>query len=361
MRKNKKGKFLVNTVLIIICFIWFIPTLGLFVSSFRHVNDINTSGWWTIFPHKAWVTQETIQLSKDTDLNNSIDIEGQLVSDQQLREGYVLEENKRLKWENRLAKTVAIQEKEWVSNFSFTLENYKFVLTGGNVEITNPDGTKRIIQGDDLSRAFLNTLAVAIPSTLIPLTIATFSAYGFSWMKFPFRNVIFVSVIGLLVIPAQVALVPIYKDFMNIGIAGSYLSVWLAHTAFGLPLTTYFMHNYISQIPKDIFESAFMDGATHFTIFSKLILPLSVPAIASIGIFQFIWVWNDYLISLIFLGGIPEAQVLSMKLAQMIGTRADKWHLLTAGAFVSLLLPLTIFFMMQRYFVRGLLGGSVKG
>lgn len=171
----------------------------------------------------------------------------------------------------------------------------------------------------------------------------------------------FVVVIALLVVPLQVALIPILKDYTNIGLNGSYLGIWLAHTTFGLPLTTYFLYNYISQLPRDIFESAFIDGASNFTIFTKLILPLSVPALASIGIFQFLWVWNDYLVALVFLGSQPDVQVLSMRIADMVGSRGDDWHLLTAAAFVSMIMPLTVFFLLQRFFVRGLLGGSVKG
>lgn len=361
MNKKKRGKWIVNTVLFVICLIWVLPTAGLLVSSFKSAGDINESGWWKIFPHREWITLETVSLPEDTNVDEPIQIGSVILTDEELREGAVQEGGKRLIWGNRLTKEVAIQEEKWVMNLNFTADNYKFVLMGSTYEIVDENGFKKKMQGDHLFRAFLNSIAVTVPSTLIPLTVATFSAYGFAWMRFPGKRMLFFTVVGLLVIPIQVALVPIYKDFMSIGINGSYLSVWLAHTAFGLPLTTYFMHNYISQIPKDIFESAFMDGASHFTIFSRLILPLSIPAIASIGIFQFIWVWNDYLISLVFLGGIPEAKVLTMKLADMIGTRGDQWHLLTSGAFISLILPLTIFFLLQRYFVKGMLGGSVKG
>jgi len=193
------------------------------------------------------------------------------------------------------------------------------------------------------------------------LLLAAFAAYGFAWMRFPGRKSMFVIVIALLVVPLQTALVPILRDFTNLNINGSYLSVWIAHTGFGLPLATYFMFNYISQLPRDIFESAFIDGAGHFTIFMRLIFPLTMPALASIGIFQFLWTWNDYLVALVFLGNQPETQVLSMRIADMVGSRGNDWHLLTAGAFVSMILPLTVFFSLQRYFVRGLLGGSVKG
>lgn len=161
--------------------------------------------------------------------------------------------------------------------------------------------------------------------------------------------------------PLQNALVPILRDYVSLDLNGTFLAVWLAHTGFGLPLATYLLYNYISGLPRDILESAFMDGASHFTIFTRLILPLSVPALASFAIFQFLWVWNDYLVALVFIGSKPEVQVLTMRLASIIGSRGADWHLLTAGAFVSMLLPLIVFFSLQRYFVRGLLAGSVKG
>ncbi|HET7628552.1 MAG TPA: carbohydrate ABC transporter permease [Bacillales bacterium] len=360
---NNRGskKWLVNVILGFICLLWILPTFGLLISSFRMPNDINTSGWWTIFPHEAWVTESTITLPKDVNLDQPFEVKGEQVTDKQLQNGVKIAENTRIVWENRLRKTVAVQDEEWTSNLGFTIKNYLHVLTGGTYQVAGPDGSMTTMQGDNLGRAFLNSIAVAIPGTLIPLTVSTFAAYAFAWMRFPGRNILLMAIIGLLVIPVQVALVPDLKDFIALGINGTFLAVWLAHTAFGLSLATYFMHNYISQIPKDIFESAFIDGAGHFKIFTRLILPLSVPAIASIGIFQFMWVWNDYLIALIYLGGVPNHQVLTMQLAGMVGTRGSEWHLLTSGAFISMILPLAVFFFLQRYFVRGLLGGSVKG
>jgi alpha-glucoside transport system permease protein len=171
----------------------------------------------------------------------------------------------------------------------------------------------------------------------------------------------FAMVVAMLVVPLQVALIPILRDYGSLGINGTFLAVWLAHTGFGLPLATYLLYNYISQLPRDILESAFIDGASPFTIFLRLILPLSVPALASFAIFQFLWVWNDYLIALIFLGSSQESQVLTMRLAEIVGSRGQDWHLLTAGAFITMLLPLVVFFSLQRYFVRGLMAGSVKG
>lgn len=180
-------------------------------------------------------------------------------------------------------------------------------------------------------------------------------------MRFPGRRVLFIMVVALLVVPLQIAFVPILTDYTKLHLNGTFLGVWLAHTGFGLPLATYLLYSYISTLPREILESAFIDGASHFTIFRRLILPLSVPALASFAIFQFLWTWNDYLVALIFIGAKPDVQVLTMRLADIAGSRGNDWHLLTAGAFISMLLPLIVFFALQRYFVRGLMAGSVKG
>jgi alpha-glucoside transport system permease protein len=200
-----------------------------------------------------------------------------------------------------------------------------------------------------------------VPATVIPILIAAFAAYGFAWMRFPGRRVFFIGVVALLVVPLQIALIPVLKVYLRLDLNGTFLGVWLAHTGFGLPLATYLIYNYISTLPRDILESAFIDGASHFTIFLRLILPLSLPALASFAIFQFLWVWNDLLVALVFLGADPRVEVLTQKLLGMLGTFGSDWHLLTAGAFVSMVLPLVVFFSLQRYFVRGLLAGSVKG
>ncbi len=212
-----------------------------------------------------------------------------------------------------------------------------------------------------MASAFITTLVVTIPATVIPILIAAFAAHAFAWMRFPGRRVMFGMVVALLVVPLQVALIPILRAYTSLQINGTYLAIWLAHTGFGLPLATYLLYNYISEIPRDIIQSAYIDGASNFTIFTRLILPLSVPALASFAIFQFLWVWNDYLVALIFLGGNQSARVMTMRLADIVGSRGQDWHLLTAGAFISMLIPLFVFFSLQRYFVRGMMAGSVKG
>jgi alpha-glucoside transport system permease protein len=238
----------------------------------------------------------------------------------------------------------------------WTLENYRFALETGGFQ-----------------NAFLNSLAVTVPSTVIPITIAAFAAYAFSWMEFRGRYVLFVLVVGLLVVPLQMALIPILRlytggasigDVQIVGeleLNGTFLGVWLAHTAFGLPLATYLLRNYIGALPSSIIESAKIDGADHFTIFWRLVVPLSVPALAAFAIFQFLWVWNDLLVAYVFLGGTQDNRVLTLALSNLAGSRGENWHLLTSAAFITMILPLVVFFSLQRYFVRGLTAGAVKG
>jgi alpha-glucoside transport system permease protein len=238
----------------------------------------------------------------------------------------------------------------------WTLENYRAALDAGG-----------------LGNAFLNSLAVAVPATVIPIAIAAFAAYAFSWMEFRGRYVMFVGVVALLVVPLQMALIPIlrlynngatignYYIFPDLDLVGTFLGVWLAHTGFGLPLAVYLLRNYIGSLPSSIIESAKIDGADHFTIFWRLIIPLSVPALAAFAIFQFLWVWNDLLVAYVFLGGTRQNRVLTIALANLVGGRGENWQLLTAAAFISMALPLVVFFALQKYFVRGLTAGAVKG
>jgi alpha-glucoside transport system permease protein len=209
-----------------------------------------------------------------------------------------------------------------------------------------------------MGEAFINSLIVAIPATVIPITIAAFAAYAFAWMDFPGRGVLFAIVIALLVVPLQMALIPILRVYADFNLSGTFLGLWLAHTGFGLPLAIYLLYNFISQLPKDMLEAAFVDGASHFAAFIRLVLPLSMPAIASFGIFQFLWVWNDLLVALVFNQRNP---VVTVQLSELVGSKGQDWHLLTAGAFVAMIIPLVVFLALQRFFVRGLLAGSVKG
>jgi len=364
--KSRKtwGCLFVNGILLVLVLVWFIPTLGVFISSFRERQAIQTTGWWTIFPHQEWVVVETIN-PKDLGLDpdSPMEVFGVIATFEALRAGVETPDGQQVQWiGNKRLGTIVVQDREWVGfTLNPTLENYAQVLGGKDFEYVSPDGTVEVIPGDDFSNALFNSLAVAIPATVIPILIAAFAAYGFAWMSFPGRRLFFIMVVALLVVPLQIALVPILKDFSTLGVNGTYLAMWLAHTGFGLPLAVYLLYNYISTLPRETMESAFIDGASHFTVFIKLVLPLSVPALASFAIFQFLWVWNDYLVALIFLGSNPEYQVVTMQLADIVGSRGQDWHLLTAGAFVSMVVPLAVFFGLQRYFVRGLMAGSVKG
>ena len=363
--KSRKqfNKFLINLTLFILVLIWSVPTLGIFVSSFRNRDKIAVSGWWQIFPHKEWQKVREIDIQNSgLDPNGIMEIEDSTGTFEEFRAGIETADGKRITWiGNKRLGRVEVQEQIWTVDWNFSLDNYRQVLGGQDFEFKRPDGTVEVVPGDNMNNAFLNSLAVAIPSTVIPILIAAFAAYAFAWMKFPGRRWFFILVVALLVVPLQIALVPILRDYRALNLNGTFLAIWLAHTGFGLALATYLLYNYISSLPRDILESAFIDGASHFTVFTRLVLPLSVPALASFAIFQFLWVWNDYLVALIFLGGNPEFELVTQRMAAIVGSRGSEWHLLTAGAFISMVLPMTIFFSMQRFFVRGLLAGSVKG
>jgi len=218
----------------------------------------------------------------------------------------------------------------------------------------------QVLGSEGLGNSFINSLIVTIPSTLIPITIAAFAAYAFAWIRFPFRGILFAIVVGLLVVPIQMSLVPILQQYSKLGLNGTFLGIWLAHTAFGLPLAIFLLYNYISQLPRDLFESAAIDGATHFQVFTRVVVPLSIPAIGAFAIFQFLWVWNDLLVALVFLGVNADLRVLPTALYQLVGSRGEAWHVLTAGAFITMIVPLIVFLALQRAFVRGILAGSVK-
>ena len=362
--QSRTSAILVNLALILLVVVWTIPTLGLLISSFRTRFDIQTSGWWTVLPHREW---ETIATFNPQDLgldpNSVMTVEGVTGTFEQLREGIQSPNGKtRVTWVgNKRLGTIEVQQQVWTVTWDFTLDNYQQVLSGKPTEITNPDGTTATVPGQNMSEAFINSLAVSIPSTIIPILIAAFAAYAFAWMSFPGRRLLFIMVVGLLVVPLQIALVPILRDYNRLGLNGTFLSVWLAHTGFGLALATYLLFNYISTLPRETMESAFIDGASHFVVFTRLVLPLSVPALASFAIFQFLWVWNDFLVALTFLGNDPTYKVVTQRLADLTGTFGNDWQLLTAGAFVTMILPLIVFFGLQRYFVRGMMAGSVKG
>jgi alpha-glucoside transport system permease protein len=228
--------------------------------------------------------------------------------------------------------------------FEFTLENYRRVLGTYN-----------------MGRSFLNSLVIAIPATIIPILVASYAAYAFAWMRFRGREAVFTLVVASLVIPLQMTLIPVLRLLTGWGLVGTFPAVWLAHTGYGLPLTIYLLRNFMGALPRDLIESATIDGAGPLAVFSRLIVPLAMPAIASLVIFQFLWVWNDLLVALIYVGGRPAVAPMTVTVSNLVNSLGQNWQLLTAAAFISMALPLAVFFALQRYFVRGILAGAVKG
>lgn len=361
LKSSPFGRIALAGILIFIVIAWTIPTLGIFVTSFRDPSDIYATGWWSVLPHKAFTKTDEFVMPEDTDPNKPITIEGVTAEFQEWRDGIEVDDGRTLRWYgNKRSRKIEVYEEKWVGfGANLTLQNYRDVLSGGTVEFTDANGNIITRQGNDFSAAVLNSIAVSIPATIIPILIAAFAAYAFAWMEFPGRKPMFIMVVALLVVPLQIALIPVLRDFTRWGITGTFVCMWMAHTGFGLPLAVYLLYNYISTLPRDIFESAYLDGATPFITFVRLVLPLSIPALASFAIFQFLWVWNDYLVALVFLG--DKNRVVTSALAAMVGEKGQDWHLLTSGAFMSMIIPLAVFFGLQRFFVRGLMAGSVKG
>lgn len=226
----------------------------------------------------------------------------------------------------------------------FTLDNYRQVLGAYN-----------------MGRSFLNSLFISLPATVIPIMVAAYAAYAFAWMRFPGREPLFTIVVGALVIPLQMTLIPVLRLFTDLDLVGTYPAIWMAHTGYGLPFAVYLLRNFIGALPKDLLEAASIDGADPLTVFFRLILPLSTPAIASLAIFQFLWVWNDLLVALIYIGGRPAVAPMTVTVSNLVNSLGQNWQLLSAAAIVSMLVPLLLFFALQRYLVRGILVGAIKG
>jgi alpha-glucoside transport system permease protein len=227
--------------------------------------------------------------------------------------------------------------------FEFTLDNYSDVLSQNR-----------------MGQSFLNSLIITIPGTVVPIMVAAFAAYAFAWMRFPGRNALFIFVVALLVVPVQMTLIPVLRLLTDLNLSGTFPAIWLAHTGYGLPFAIFLLRNFFGALPKELMESARLDGASNMRIFFRLVLPLSVPAIASLAIFQFLWVWNDLLVALIYLQN-PELAPMTLTINNLVSSFGTEWQLLTAAAFISMALPLVVFFALQRYFVQGILAGSVKG
>ena len=371
-------RWAVHASVLFLVVLWVVPTLGLFISSFRTADQIATSGWWrALFPSEQNLTLRSAAPDTQIQEDGLYVIDGNLfdagttarisrwgISSRavdafepgqtaELRKGGTI--TVQANGDYRMENTEAFSGKRGARVFvtaklppEFTLDNYHKVLLA-------EDST------DSMAKAFFNTLTVTIPATIIPILVAAFAAYALAWMDFPGRALLIAAVVGLLVVPLQLALIPLLKFHLNIGIGKGYLGVWLAHTGFGMPLAIYLLRNYMAGLPRDLIENARVDGATEFQIFTKLILPLSFPALASFAIFQFLWTWNDLLVAKVFLiDASGETTVMTNSIVELLGTRGGNWEILATAAFVSIAVPLAVFFAMQKYLVRGLLAGSVK-
>ena len=374
------SRFALHLAVLIIVALWTLPTAGLLVSSLRDKNQIAVSGWWT-----ALATSKSSAAGRMKGKADQAEKDGKFVISGNLFEGAEqpgvisafgtrvqkpdahpagsvaeLEDGRTLAVNADgsyvLTSPTAFENERGARVFyvssvppRFTLENYGTVLTS-----------------EGIGRSFINSLTVTIPSTIIPILIAAFAAYALAWMQLPARGLLIAIIVGLLVVPLQMSLIPLLKLYNAAGNAlglpsKTYLGIWLAHTGFGLPFAIYLLRSYIAGLPKDLIELAQVDGANDFKIFRRIILPLSFPALASFAIFQFLWVWNDLLVAIVFLGSGNDQLVLTGRLNALLGSRGGNWEILTASAFVTIVVPLIVFFSLQRYFVRGLLAGSVKG
>jgi alpha-glucoside transport system permease protein len=377
--QNQGGKIAVNITVIILVLLWLLPTIGLFVSSFRERDQISASGWW-LAPFAVDLNFGTRVAADGARQEGDLFVlEGNVFYDPEVASSFAdgagtlsafgtravapTEFSPGTATELRRGGTLTVQ-----ADGSFRLESAEPIDRGPTIYFsarTPPSFTllnyDTVLNANGMDRAFINTLTVTIPATIIPILIAAFAAYALAWMDFPGRGVLIAAVVGLLVVPLQLALVPLLKLHTDIGIGQSFLGIWLAHTGFGLPLAVYLLRNYMVGLPTDIIEGAKVDGATDFQIFTKIILPLSFPALASFAIFQFLWTWNDLLVAKVFLPSGAESQVMTVKIADdLLGSRGGDWGILATAAFVSIAVPLIVFFTMQRYLVRGLLAGSVK-
>ena len=367
--------------LALLCFValWTFPTVGLLVSSVRDKDQLAVSGWWTALTDSTQQSAARVGRASDqVEENGVFVIRGNVLGDD--ARGKVVQSfgitNADL-GANAAGSTTAMRDGGeitiqangdyvWSSPTEFTHTNGpRLYLVVGSPPRFTLENYVAVLSAEGISQSFINSITVAIPATVIPILIAAFAAYALAWMRFPGRGLIVALVVGLLVVPLQMSLIPLLRMYNGVaGIFGTeskgYVGVWLAHTAFGLPLAIYLLRNYMAGLPREIMESARIDGASHFKIFTSMVLPLSFPALASFAIFQFLWIWNDLLVALVFLGAQDDKVVLTGRLVNLLGTQGDNWELLTAGAFISIVVPLIVFFALQRYFVRGLLAGSVK-
>ena len=373
------GRIAANVALLFFVTLWTFPTVGLLISSVRDKDQLAVSGWWTALTNSTRQATARVGLaSGQIEEGGAFVIKGNLLGEdrgkQQIRSfgttnagvGAVPAGGTTPMRDGGEITVQASGDYAWASPARFTQTGAPRVyFTVGSPPRFTLDNYFEVLRANGIGQSFINSITVAIPSTVIPIMIAAFAAYALAWMRFPGRGLVVALVVGLLVVPLQMSLIPLLRLYNNIaGVLGTeskgYFGVWLAHTAFGLPLAIYLLRNYMAGLPREILESARIDGASHFKIFTTMVLPLSFPALASFAIFQFLWIWNDLLVALVFLGAQDNKVVLTGRLVNLLGTQGDHWELLTAGAFVSIIVPLCVFFALQRYFVRGLLAGSVK-
>ncbi len=393
MTKERLARWLrglpTHVVLIGLCFIWLLPALGLLVTSFRPFQSVTDTGWWSVLtPKGQGAYQQACAVCHGDDGRKiaTADLTSQAIVKNFARSSSLLVAlKKQINGQPHMGPTPVPNDQNTANILAYlrrlsgidtqptlTLSNYVDALVGYRGTTTYQTDCAAGTQALDLfcdardlanprgmGRAFVNSLIVAIPSTLLPILVAAFAAYAFSWMHFPGRMGMFALLVGLQIVPLQMTLIPISRLYAQLGLNGTFLGVWLFHTGFGLPYAIYLMRNFLGSLPREVFESAYLDGANHWTAFRRLALPLSVPAIASLGIFQFLWIWNDLLVALVFLGS--QNPVLTYQISNMVTSLGSGWHLLTAAAFISMALPMIVFFALQRFFVRGMLAGSVKG
>jgi len=392
----------VHLALVVLVVMWLVPTFGVFITSFRTREAVRTTGWWTVFlpsppqGKSQYTTYCAACHGANGDAIPKADLSNPKIVDQFSRSASLLVYLKKginggphlkdppLPENPRDAQAVLAPvlkymrildgETSATAGRNFTLQNYADALVGykgtGNYISDCKQGVastlakftcnfwKDILNPEGMGRAFLNTVAVAVPAALLPILFAGFAAYAFAWMDFKGRQWVFAILVGLQVVPLQLALVPIAQLYTNVGLQDTFLGIWLFHTGFGLPYAIYLMRNFMGGLPREVFESVYIDGANHWTAFWRLAVPLSLPAIASLWIFQFLWIWNDFLVAKIFLTGHP---VLTVQITNLIDPRGGNWSILTGAAFLSFIVPMLVFFGLQRFFVRGMLAGSVKG
>ncbi|MCY1319140.1 NifC-like ABC-type porter [compost metagenome] len=370
--------WVVHLSVLLIVALWTLPTAGLLISSLRDKDQLAVSGWWTALSTSS---QNTVVRAPGPE--SQVEREGKFVISGNLLEGQpgqisAFGFNSREPTAFKAGETAELNDGEKLTvqadgNFEIVSDKKMEGSRGQRVFVTasSPprftfDNYVEVLSAEGIGRSFINSLTVAVPATIIPITIAAFAAYALAWMPFPGRAILIAVVVGLLVVPLQMSLIPLLKLYNGVGTilgvpAKTYVGIWLAHTGFGLPLAIYLLRNYMAGLPREIMESARVDGASDFDIFVKIILPLSFPALASFAIFQFLWTWNDLLVAIVFLGAGPDELVLTGRLVNLLGSRGGNWEILTASAFITIIVPLIVFFSLQRYLVRGLLAGSVKG